>query len=247
GAAQDRRHGRRCHGGGHRPGPGDRRVRGRLLRRERGRARGRACGCRRRPLRCPQRGRAGQADRCGGGRRPRPADLHRRRGAPARERRGGGGRPRAPRPQGHGVPGARRPLPAADDPRLELERLPHLSPGRRHRPPRPRDRLALGLPGAGDAAGRDRACTLDVGCDHRGRRRAGPGRRQEPGRRAGRTDLVGLRGQPRLLRHGARGGTGRARGHRRPRRGGPADGGLLPLADGTLRHDPGRGLRVERV
>ena len=43
----------------------------------------------------------------------------------------------------------------------------------------------------------------------------------------------------------ARGATCRRRGHRDPRRGRPADDGLLPLAERALRHGHGRRLRLD--
>ena len=73
---------------------------------------------------------------------------------------------------------------------------------------------------------------------------AGQGRggrvREEPRRRPRHADGVGVRDQPRLLRHGRRGAEGRERGHRDCGRRGPADDGLLPLAHRPLRHGAGQ-------
>ena len=131
------------------------------------------------------------------------------------------------------------------DPGVELVRLPDRRARRSHRPARAGGRLALGVAGAGDEARRDRVDARDERGDHRDRARGGDAVRQEPGRREGHPDGLGLRRQPRLLRHDRRGPEGRERGHRDRRRGRPADDGLLPLAVRPLRHGAGRRLRLE--
>ena len=92
---------------------------------------------------------------------------------------------------------------------------------------RPRHRLALGVARAGDEARGDRRDARDERGDDRDRHRRGDAVRQAPDRREGQPDAMGLRREPRVLRHGARGATRRRRGHRDPRRGRPADDGLL--------------------
>ena len=83
-------------------------------------------------------------------------------------RRGGRVRPRArvraraPRPEAPGVPRPRRARRAADDPRLQHLGLPDHRARRGHEPPRPRDRLALGVAAADHAARRDRRGAEDL-------------------------------------------------------------------------------------
>ena len=88
--------------------------------------------------------------------------------------------------------------PARHDPRVEHVGLPDRRARRRHRPARPGDRLALGVPAPGHEAGRDRAhretsdeTVVDTVA------RVATRVRQEPGRRERHPDELGLRREPR--------------------------------------------------